>query len=274
VASARLLDSLLPLAILLTVLPSLHLPEAFGYTYHGSILREIWGIEPEKMAGHGVAEWRISNRTIMTRGLIVVVGNHDDARVEVYALPSKALMREFTVDRLEKAVVSLQNGSFFKVTTEKVASIFLICGRGVEGSPGTPGTFLTSVNGGYVAKEFIFIGTPYIYALEDSEATVYHANGSKVTNLKLSASENVVIQVANWLASSETHVGTRWRCPEFYRLSDFGASIPSAESVSLGEDLRLRAILGGEIPWTYALASVVVAAVTLLAAVLLRGRKA
>jgi len=465
VARADSLRRFLLLTGLLLVLgPSL--PRVLGYTYYGFIPREIWGIEAAKMAGHDVAEWRVDNRTIMTRGLVAVVGNHDDTRVKVYALPSGGLVQELTVNRFEKALVPLPNGSFFKVTSDKVASVFLIGGWGMEQGLSSPTMFLTSVDGGYAGREFILLalqsqaGLPYrVYALEDSEVTVYDANGSQVTAFRLSANqrrdlglgslrvyrlvstgkvmlqewtggtcfypsvgggflgrqfiggafpteswqgymppayvatglegskltifdvefkkkydektltassnltmqikvrdivvesekpillmywgggvtyaglkagqeayvylptkvfatageaylfaykettvtvddaalrlapdevlplpegfhrlstnENVLIELANWAAPSEIYAGTRTRIPAINRLSNFGACIPSAESLSLGGDLRLKPVLGGEIPWTYAIAGAAAAVVVAILAVMLRrGRKA
>jgi len=170
-----------------------------GYTYYGFVPREIWAIEAAKMCGHDTCEFRVNNRTVMDRSLVVVVGNHDDTRVKVYSLPSGELVGDFVLDVFEEATVSLPNGSFFKVVSDRPATVLLMGGWAMEQGQAFGSTFFTSSSGGYVGKEFFFkavqaknppyaLGLPFkVIALEDADVTVFDVKGSKSLEFRLSA---------------------------------------------------------------------------------------
>jgi len=147
-----------------------------------------------------------TNVTGQVRGIVAIVGIHDGTRVAVYTLPDRSLVRSLTVNRLEKAVVYLPNGTFFKATSDRPVSIILMGGLGIETGEAMISTFFTSVEGGYVGEEFIFMdveaktmtyqagvwavlpGLPVrVYAVEDSDVTVWSANGTKLKEFKVPA---------------------------------------------------------------------------------------
>jgi len=141
-------------------------------------------------------------------GLLVILANRDGTQVRVYELPGLALIGEFRLNALERTVVRLPNASFFKVVANQPASVLLLSGGAVERNQASISTFFTSVEGGYVGKEFIFLdvhsvtlkgerggvgtppGLPYaVYALEDSDVTVWDENGTKVAEYTLKANK-------------------------------------------------------------------------------------
>lgn len=189
------------------------------FTYYGHVPNEIWDIEIAVRAGHDVGSWRVANSSIRSSAMLTVVGNEDGTQVRVYALPERTLLKEFTTSRLEKTVVNVSNGGFFKVVTSKPATVMLLGGQNMELGQGLTTTFYTSKSGGYVGKEFIFVavqgkelpqnfpGMPYrIYALEDSDVTVTDASGKQVASFKVLANRvrdvSLMPQVVHRVAST------------------------------------------------------------------------
>jgi len=180
-------------------LPPAALREVSGQgasTYYGYLPGEIWAIEPAEMGGGGwnVLSYRIRPGSVRTNGSVAVIGNHDETHVEVYGLPGRSLLAEFTLNRMENVTVTLPNGTFFKVVASKPATVIAY----QEGLSST--TFFTATDGGYVGNEFILqshrnpdftvMQTPYmVYALEPSEVTVYDRAGDQVTSFKVEANE-------------------------------------------------------------------------------------
>jgi len=168
------------------------------YVYYGYIPREIWGIEGETRGGQDWLSYKVSPGSVRTYASVSIIGNQDGTKAAVYTLPDRALVREVTVDKMEEAVVSLPNGSFFKVVTDKPATVILMGGSGMEGGKSYTTSWCPSVGGGYVGKEFIFkalqgiaqadTGLPYrVFALEAADVTVTDVNGSRVSEFHLDA---------------------------------------------------------------------------------------
>jgi len=137
----------------------------------------------------------------MTVGSLHLIGNHAGTRVRVYSLPDGGLLKEFTVDLMERQIVNLPNGSFFKVVSDRPLTTMLIGGYWASFASTLLGanTFHPSVDGGYVGKEFIFTTVEIIpnevrnlhervYALEDAEVKVFDANGT-LKSFSLKANE-------------------------------------------------------------------------------------
>jgi len=167
------------------------------YTYYGHVPSDIWFFE-EIVVGQDVTGYNIG--AVRTSAPLFVIGSQDATNVRVYALPEKAVLAGFTVNRLEKKVVDLPNGTFFKVVADKPATVEFL-GSSSGDQSGT--TFFTSTTGGYVGREFILMGVQprvagtestgglvyRVYALEDSEVTVTDAEGRQVASFKLSANK-------------------------------------------------------------------------------------
>jgi len=150
------------------------------------------------------------NETLSREAFLAVAGNRDGTNVRLYELPGGRLLADTRLNKLEKAVFPLPNGSFFKLVSSAPVTVVLMGGVGVEqgifrvitGYPAVvegTSTFYTDVDGRYVGKEFIFIPVHAktvqfdlpvrVLALEDSEVTLWDANSSTVDSFKLSANQ-------------------------------------------------------------------------------------
>jgi len=67
------------------------------------------------------------------------------------------------VNRLEKVFVSLPNGTFFEIVSSKPLSVMLLGGRLLEEGQLWTSIFYTSLDGGYVGKEFVFMQVGRLY---------------------------------------------------------------------------------------------------------------
>jgi len=160
------------------------------HVYYGYIPREMWGVAWLS----GLEEFRFDPATVVTRGHVVVVGNHDGTRVRVYTLPYGRLVEDTVLNKLQKVTVTLPNGTLFKVSASQPATVILMAGRGMERGEADASIFFTAVDGRYVGKEFVFIavqgktGLPFrVYALEDSDVTITDVNGTKVQEFRVPA---------------------------------------------------------------------------------------
>jgi len=132
--------------------------------------------------------------------MLVVLGNVDDTRCQVYDLSAKSLLRDISLGKLEQVTLRLSLGTFFKVTADKPVTVMLLGGIPLEEGDAMISAFYTSVEGGYVGKEFIFMDVeskmlqqswlPYrVYAIEDSDITIEDANGTRVDSFHLDVNQ-------------------------------------------------------------------------------------
>lgn len=182
-----------------------------GYVYYGYVPSRIYRLVKRiAIWGAELPEWTLDNETetLATEALLVFIGNHENTAVKVESIPGKNLLAEFEFDKLEMKTISLPNSTFFRTTSDKPITLMLVGSYGLVGANAstfktnstmlqyTINTFFTSVEGGYVGKEFIFlavqpmVGVPYsVFALEDSDIEVYSEDGSRVSSLTLSAND-------------------------------------------------------------------------------------
>jgi len=182
------------------------------YVYYGYVPWNIYDYE-RKLTAEGGFEYILDNTTIRDFGLLVVIGNYDNTKVKVFKLPENVLVDSFTVDHMKYKVVKLPNATFFKVVTDKHATVMLMGGAALDTWPSNKtherwpnraaiSMPLLSVEGGYVGKTFIFLATLYtvpsdfppggclrIYALEDSEVSLYDEGGKLIEKFRLKANE-------------------------------------------------------------------------------------
>jgi len=167
------------------------------YTYYGYVPDRIWSIIATHYSGSQADRFDVSNGSIRDHGYVNILGNHDATSVTVYSLADRREVASLRLNRLEEATVTLPNATFFKVVADKPVTVTLMGGGSVEARDGLFSAYYTSVDGGYVGKEFIFkplLGTlsglaTTVYALQPSEVTIYDANGSQVTAFRLDANE-------------------------------------------------------------------------------------
>jgi hypothetical protein len=157
------------------------------YDYYGYVPAKMWqynltrGDDPN-------SGWRLdtnatgtSGRT--TAGLVAVAGIFNNTHVQVYNLDNGSLVSEATIDSMQKFYAVFRNGTFFRVVTNKLANVYLLNYGSIPAGNATngpiPDSFYQDVNGAYVGKEFILLGSGFnfdidiaIFALENAEVTV------------------------------------------------------------------------------------------------------
>ncbi len=156
------------------------------YEYYGYVPAKIYDYNLTD-ANNVTSGWRLDTGSIAKAGLVAITGIENDTHVEVYSLDNGSLVSEATIDSMEKYYVFFKNGTFFKVVTNKLASLLLLniiladsekyesipIDYGSLTSYPLPFTFYYDVNGAYVGKEFILMAVQYdiylqytIFALE------------------------------------------------------------------------------------------------------------
>ncbi|RJS90652.1 hypothetical protein CW705_05805 [Candidatus Bathyarchaeota archaeon] len=129
---------------------------------------------------------------------IYIVGNHDATGITIYSLPEMEIIAKFVVDRMEEREVNVPSGSMLEIVSSKPATVILAGGSDIAAVNASISTFYTSVEGGYIGREFIFRtfykeegsgGVYTVYALEKSEVTVYDSSGAKVMSFDLAPHE-------------------------------------------------------------------------------------
>jgi len=128
---------------------------------------------------------------------LYIIGNHNETSVQVLSLPKSGVLAEFTIDRLEEKSLTIPNGTLFKIFSDKPIMAILAGGSEVESGIRSITTFYTSVEGGYVGREFIFrtfakgkgLGAYTVYALENLKITIFNSTGDEVMTFTLSPTE-------------------------------------------------------------------------------------
>ena len=193
-----------------------------------------------------------------TTAQLYVVGCQDGTSVTVYSLPNLQVLGQFTVDRMNKNSLPVSNGTWFKVVSDKPATVILAGGKDLEASVTSISTFYTSVEGGYLGQEFIFpsfadeegSGVYTVYALQDAQVTVYNET-AEVTSFKLAPNEFKDMS----LKASEVYRLTSTgyvMLQSFSEMSPVGWQttwkshmVPSLEGTFLGEHFYERSINPG-----------------------------
>jgi hypothetical protein len=178
------------------------------YVYFGFVPSKIYIYRPEKIVGGEILgrEFYLDEKSVRNEVELTIIGNHNDTKAKIYLLPECILKEDFVINKMEKRVFNLQNGTFFKVVTSKPVTVVLAGGEGIELGNDVISTFWTSTDGSFIGKEFIFQAFPgtigcsyYIYALEDSNVKLLDENFTEVSkyNLKHNEVKNLGIILAN-----------------------------------------------------------------------------
>ena len=125
------IHSLLGILILLLILPSAQQfslgIEKNKYTYYGVIPSRLYLYRPYK-GTHGICDiskgWHIDKNWNTSEGLIVIIGAEEETHVEVYIMPGWKLIKRLTLGPLEKSLITLPNGTIFKVSSDKPVGVF------------------------------------------------------------------------------------------------------------------------------------------------------
>jgi hypothetical protein len=156
------------------------------YDYYGYVPAKMWryNLTDENNLTSG---WRLATNSTGTSGftiagLVAVVGIVNSTHVKVYSMDNGSLVSETTIDSMQKYYAVFRNGTFFRVETDKLASVYLLNYGSVPAWNATNAaadSFYQSTSGTYVGKEFILLGTGTgytighaIFALENAEVTV------------------------------------------------------------------------------------------------------
>ena len=213
--SALLTIALISLILLSFTEISISAQHGNTYIYYGYIPSRIFVNEFHEDSGR----WEILKDTIMDHGTVGIIGITDATDVKVYTLPDNRLVKNARIGRYEKLLVDLPNGTLFKICSTNPVSVMLMGGRLLDKGQLQTSTFFTSVDGGYVGKEFIFlqVGHPYFYpvlwvgwhyrhfgfstrvmALEDSHITLKDENGRVIMKFDLKANEEKTLNVTHF----------------------------------------------------------------------------
>jgi len=102
--------------------------------------------------------------------ILDIIGITDNTQVEIWDIYAMEKIHSVTVDRFEKEVYFIRDGTFFKIVASSRVAIMLSGGEhvheGYEWTGGTVvalggvGTFYPAVNGGFRGREFIFMVAP------------------------------------------------------------------------------------------------------------------
>ena len=161
------------------------------YIYYGVVPAKIWQYNLTD-ADDINSGWRLDTDTVDNSSLVAIVASEDNTNVKLYSLEGNELLSEAQLGDMEKHLVSLPNGTTFKVVSDSLVSVLLMGYVGIpaaNASEGpTPNTFHASTDGAYVGKEFVFmacqgtIGENYlIIALEKAEVTMIRDDGDERT---------------------------------------------------------------------------------------------
>jgi hypothetical protein len=154
---------------------------------------DYFGYVPAKMYQYNLtdgsnvnSDWRLDTNStgtanIVKAGLVAVVGIVDGTHVKVYSMDNGSLVTA-TINSMQKYYAVFKNGTFFRVETDKLASVYLLNYESVPAGNATsgplPDSFYQSTSGTYVGKEFILLGSGNgytvgyaIFALENAEVT-------------------------------------------------------------------------------------------------------
>ena len=231
------------------------------YVYYGVVPARIYYYMPAHVL-HGAADltagWIIEERTIRSSGILAIVAYTDNTNVKVFNLKDGSVISSTPLNRMQKHYDLLPNASMVKVVSDHRVSVMLLCGIIGDGLPNAttiegPGenTFLTSTDGTYVGKEYIFIASqglinmPYsIIALEDAQITIYKDDGSTETSFTLKANEFKVFRLSAFKAYRVTSTGNimlEEGCPgerSFYVPSTQGGFVGTVFYVRTSEGQR------------------------------------
>ncbi len=100
---------------------------------------------------------------VATKSLLVIVAYADDTNVEVYDLTTSIRISQGNLNSMGKLLVLLDNGTHFKVVSDKMVSVELLNYQQIPSADALvgplPHTYYTSVNGLYVDKEFMLMAS-------------------------------------------------------------------------------------------------------------------
>ncbi len=130
-----------------------------------------------------------------TSGGRLVVFGVSQASLKLYKLNAEyMLINETSVSRYGRLEFNVEKGCYKLVSSSRILAIIYLTS---ENSWLT--TLYTSVEGGYVGREFVLPFSPgdvAVHAFEDSEVTLYSGDGKKITSFKLWQNETKPVSLS------------------------------------------------------------------------------
>jgi len=158
------------------------------YTYYGYVPAKMWKFNLTNQNNLSSGYYSLPT-SVSSAGLITVVAIKNNTHVWVYSLVNGSLISETTINSMQKHYTVFENGTAFKVVTNKLACVLLLnygsIPFGNESNMPIPNTFYQDTNGAYIGKEFIliatagnYVGVQYaIFALENARVTITREDG-------------------------------------------------------------------------------------------------
>jgi hypothetical protein len=117
----------------------------------------------------------LNNLQVATRAMLAIVASEDGTDYEVYNLVGGNLLAQGHLNNMEKDYVFLPNGTQFKVVSNNIISVLLLNyqdtpSAGLMDGP-IPRTFYEDVNGLYVGKKFVLMGSEQQGAVSGSSSS-------------------------------------------------------------------------------------------------------
>jgi WD40 repeat protein len=139
--------------------------------------------------------------TMALKSMLAIVASEDDTNVEVYDLTTSNRISQGNLNGMEKLLVLLDNGTHFKVVSDKMVSVLLLNYQqnppdNVQEGP-LPHTFYTSINGLYVDKEFVLMASEQTALVPNTFFTLLAVERSTVTVTDEGGSQNSYVLDAN-----------------------------------------------------------------------------
>jgi hypothetical protein len=191
------------------------------FEVHAQVEYEYYGYVPARMYQYNLtigsdpnSGWRLDTNStgtagFTTAGLVAVVGISDNTHVEVYNLGNGSLVSQITINSLQKYYAVFRNGSFFKVVTDKLANVYLLNYGSIPAWNATslslPDSYYQDVNGAYVGKEFVLLGTGSDY---DIDIAVFALENAQVTVTRNDSVQTEYTFGVNEFTSSKNTIGT------------------------------------------------------------------
>jgi len=199
----------------------------------------------------------------------VVVTGLQDAKITVVDVGYKRKQVDAKLAAVSNLTVQVGQGTSGDIMVESDTPVIAMP------SPGT-GLGYVGVAAGqsayiHVPTDGIYAGEAYLYAYKETTVTVddvqSRLKADEILPLpggfhRLSASENVLIEVVNWQSLGIVTATGVPISPTIARLGGFATVIPSLQSLSISyQDLRLKPVLEEGLPWMYIAAAGAVLAV-------------
>jgi len=177
------------------LVPSVASPEQRGpYIFYGyapptsrsAFTETIIGKEAQRYRDHWI------NASTWHPPRLDVIGLNDSTVVEVWDLVEGRLIESFTVGRMVLHSLTLENGTYFKVVSDKPI-VALLSGGGLVlgGGMGLFASFYPSTDGGLSGREFIFLAGPTMW-VPPLNLSDYHIFGVENAHIRVYAGDALV----------------------------------------------------------------------------------